>query len=86
MKSTIHWVSAAHAAEAEGYDRIGIMGTSLGSCLSMLTMAHEPRIHAGAFNHVSPYFADVYLQETNQVTKEGYDLYNYKLQFKYKGL
>ena len=45
--------------EAEGYDRIGIMGTSLGSCLSMLTMSHEPRIRAGAFNHVSPYFADV---------------------------
>jgi hypothetical protein len=45
--------------QQEGYDRIGIMGTSLGSCLSMLTMAHEPRLKAGAFNHVSPYFADV---------------------------
>jgi hypothetical protein len=45
--------------ETQGYERIGIMGTSLGSCLAMLTMAHEPRIRAGAFNHVSPYFADV---------------------------
>lgn len=45
--------------EAQGCERIGIMGTSLGSCLSMLTMSHEPRIRAGAFNHVSPYFADV---------------------------
>jgi hypothetical protein len=44
---------------AEGFDRIGIAGTSLGSCLSMLTMAHDPRIRAAAFNHVSPYFADV---------------------------
>ena len=43
----------------EGYERIGIMGTSLGSCLSALTMAHDRRIKAGAFNHVSPYFADV---------------------------
>ena len=43
----------------EGYERIGILGTSLGSCLAMLTMAHEPRITVGAFNHVSPYFADV---------------------------
>jgi dienelactone hydrolase len=43
----------------QGYERIGIMGTSLGSCLSMLTMAHDDRIRAGAFNHVSPYFADV---------------------------
>jgi hypothetical protein len=45
--------------EDQGYERIGIMGTSLGSCLSMLTMSHDPRILAGAFNHVSAYFADV---------------------------
>jgi dienelactone hydrolase len=44
---------------AEGYERIGIMGTSLGSCLSMLTAAHEPLVSAAAFNHVSPWFADV---------------------------
>lgn len=43
----------------EGYERIGVLGTSLGSCLSMLTMAHDPRIRAGAFNHISPFFADV---------------------------
>jgi hypothetical protein len=43
----------------QGYERIGIMGTSLGSCLAMLTMAHDNRIRAGAFNHVSPFFADV---------------------------
>jgi hypothetical protein len=42
-----------------GYDRIGILGTSLGSCLSLLTTAHEPLIRAQALNHVSPYFADV---------------------------
>jgi dienelactone hydrolase len=35
---------------AQGYERVGILGTSLGSCLSMLT---------AALNHVSPYFADV---------------------------
>ncbi len=45
--------------EREGYERIGIVGTSLGSCLAMLTMAHDTRILAGAFNHVSPFFADV---------------------------
>ena len=44
---------------AQGYDRIGILGTSLGSCLAMLTAAHEPRIKAAALNHISPYFADV---------------------------
>ena len=42
-----------------GYERIGILGTSLGSCLAHLTMAHEPLIRAAALNHVSPYFADV---------------------------
>lgn len=43
----------------QGYERIGILGTSLGSCLAMLTSAHEPRIRAQALNHVSPWFADV---------------------------
>jgi hypothetical protein len=43
----------------QGYESIGILGTSLGSCLSMLTAAHEPRLKAVALNHVSPYFADV---------------------------
>jgi len=42
-----------------GYERIGILGTSLGSCLSMLTACHEPRIRAQALNHISPFFADV---------------------------
>jgi hypothetical protein len=44
---------------ARGYERVGILGTSLGSCLSMLTAAHEPLVRAAALNHVSPYFADV---------------------------
>ena len=44
---------------AQGYDRIGILGTSLGSCLSMLTACHEPLIRAQALNHISPYFGDV---------------------------
>jgi hypothetical protein len=43
----------------QGFERIGILGTSLGSCLALLTTAHEPRIHAQALNHVSPWFADV---------------------------
>jgi dienelactone hydrolase len=43
----------------QGYDRIGILGTSLGSCLSLLTAAHEPLIRAQALNHISPFFADV---------------------------
>jgi alpha/beta hydrolase family protein len=44
---------------AEGYGPIGILGTSLGSCLALLTTAHEPLIRVEALNHISPYFADV---------------------------
>jgi hypothetical protein len=43
----------------QGYERIGILGSSLGSCLSLLTAAHEPLVRAEALNHISPYFADV---------------------------
>jgi dienelactone hydrolase len=52
-KRAIDWLAL------QGYHRIGILGTSLGSCLAMLTTAHEPRIRAQALNHVSPWFADV---------------------------
>jgi hypothetical protein len=45
--------------DKQGYDRIGILGTSLGSCLALLTTAHEPRVRVQALNHISPYFADV---------------------------
>jgi dienelactone hydrolase len=44
---------------SQSYESIGIMGTSLGSCLSLLTAAHEPAIKVAALNHISPYFADV---------------------------
>ncbi len=44
---------------AEGYGPIGILGSSLGSCLALLTTAHEPLIRAAALNHISPFFADV---------------------------
>ena len=42
-----------------GYDRIGIVGTSLGSCIAFLTFVHEPRIRVGVYYHVSSYFGDV---------------------------
>jgi dienelactone hydrolase len=42
-----------------GYSRLGLLGTSLGSCLAMLTGVHEPLVRAQALNHVSPYFGDV---------------------------
>jgi hypothetical protein len=44
---------------SQGHESIGILGTSLGSCLAMLTAAHEPLVRAAALNHISPFFADV---------------------------
>jgi hypothetical protein len=43
----------------EGYERIGILGTSIGSCTAFLAFVHDMNIDAGVFNHVSGYFADV---------------------------
>ena len=43
----------------QGYDHLGLLGTSLGSCLSLLTATHEPLVRAQALNHVSPFFGDV---------------------------
>ena len=43
----------------QGYERLGLLGTSLGSCLSYLTTCHEPLVRAQALNHVSPFFGDV---------------------------
>jgi hypothetical protein len=43
----------------QGFTRIGIQGTSIGSCTAFLTYAHDERIDTGVFNHVSGYFADV---------------------------
>jgi hypothetical protein len=45
--------------EMQGYSRLGIVGTSLGSCYAFLAAAHDPRIRVAAFNHASTYFADV---------------------------
>ena len=43
----------------QGYERIGILGTSLGSCVAFIAAAHDTRIRVGIFNHVSMYFSDV---------------------------
>jgi hypothetical protein len=45
--------------ETQGYNRFGIVGTSLGSCYACLASAHDSRIAVNVFNHCSTYFADV---------------------------
>ena len=58
----------------QGYESLGLLGTSLGSCLSMLAASHEPLVRAQALNHVSPFFADVVWRgvSTSHV-REGFD-------------
>jgi dienelactone hydrolase len=59
--------------EQQGCDPVGIMGTSIGSCVGFLAYAHDERIAMGVFNHVSGYFADVVWQGiTTQHVREGF--------------
>ena len=52
-RAAVKWLKTS------GYERVGILGTSVGSCIAFLAFAHEPHIDAGTFNHVSGYVADV---------------------------
>ncbi|HXG91774.1 MAG TPA: hypothetical protein VNN73_05310 [Blastocatellia bacterium] len=52
-RSAIDWLFA------QGYTRIGLLGTSLGSCIGFLAFIHDKRLRAGVYLHVSSYFGDV---------------------------
>lgn len=43
----------------QGYRRVGVVGTSVGSCVSWLAFIHDARLQAGVFNMVSSWFGDV---------------------------
>ncbi len=45
--------------EQQGYTRLGILGTSIGSSIGYIAMVHDPAVRASGFFHVSTYFADV---------------------------
>jgi hypothetical protein len=45
--------------ESVGYTKFAVLGTSLGSCVALITLAHDGRLAVSVQNHVSPYFADV---------------------------
>ncbi len=52
-RAAVRWL------KQQGYERIGMLGTSIGSCTAFLAFAHDEDINVGIFNHVSGYFADV---------------------------
>jgi pimeloyl-ACP methyl ester carboxylesterase len=43
----------------QGYRKIALLGTSLGSCIAFIAAAHEASVCAQVLNHVSMYFGDV---------------------------
>jgi hypothetical protein len=45
--------------QSQGYTKFAILGTSIGSCVALITLAHDPRLQLGVMNHISAYFADV---------------------------
>lgn len=53
VRSCVDWL------EAQGYEQIGVLGTSLGSCYAFLAAALDPRLRMCVFNHVSESFGDV---------------------------
>jgi hypothetical protein len=50
---------AADWLQQQGHERLGLIGTSVGSCVAFLTFSHDERFQVGVFNHASSYFADV---------------------------
>ena len=52
-RAAVRWL------KEQGFERIGILGTSIGSCTAFLAFAHDALIDVGVFNHVSGYVADV---------------------------
>jgi hypothetical protein len=52
-RSAVKWL------KAQGYEKIGIVGTSIGSCVGFFAFTHDLAIDAAVFNHVSGYPADV---------------------------
>ena len=45
--------------ESQGFNRLGILGTSIGSSVGYITLVHDEAVRAGGFFHVSTHFADV---------------------------
>lgn len=65
-RAAVRWL------QCQGFERIGLLGTSIGSCIGFLAFAHDAAIDVGVFNHVSGYVADVVWQGiSTQHVREG---------------
>lgn len=61
-QSVVDTRAAVRWLKEQGYERVGVVGTSIGSCVGFFAFAHDADIDAGVFNHVSGYVADVVWQ------------------------
>jgi Dienelactone hydrolase and related enzymes len=58
-QSVVDTRSAVRWLKEQGYEKIGIVGTSIGSCVGFFAFVHDLKIDAAVFNHVSGFVADV---------------------------
>jgi pimeloyl-ACP methyl ester carboxylesterase len=61
-QSVVDTRSAVRWLKQQGYEKVGVIGTSIGSCVGFFAFVHDLAIDAGCFNHVSGYVADVVWQ------------------------
>jgi len=45
--------------QEQGYEHLGVLGTSIGSCYAWMASTHDARLRVNVFNHVSTMFGDV---------------------------
>ncbi|MGA8937825.1 MAG: abhydrolase domain-containing 18 [Acidobacteriaceae bacterium] len=53
IRSCVDWL------ESQGYEQVGVLGTSLGSAYGFIAAAMDSRLRVCAFNHASTQFGDV---------------------------
>jgi hypothetical protein len=58
-QSVVDSRAAVEWLKLQGYEKVGIVGTSIGSCVGFFAFVHDMSIDAAVFNHVSGYPADV---------------------------
>ena len=61
-QSVLDTRAAVRWLKLQGYEKVGVVGTSIGSCVGFFAFVHDETIDAGVFNHVSGYVADVVWQ------------------------
>jgi hypothetical protein len=66
IRSSLDWL------EEQGYEQLGVLGTSLSSCYGFMASAHDPRLRVNAFNHISTAFGDVvWVGQSTRHIKQG---------------